>query len=155
MDTVFVEGGRGYHLSPADSAVLITPVFTLGIRHSFYSDAFVQLRADMWSTNHGRDIWIGPSVGYRHNTESGQFFTEGSLGYGYLTKPDGQYSDGALTTKQQFEITMGVGYYTNKNSEIGLGVAHLSNCAKICNRNESFSPNPGKNWLRVSYGIHY
>jgi len=154
---MYVEGGQSYHLSKADSTTLLTPVLTLGLRHYFYNDSFIQVRANTWSKDGHSATWIGPSVGYRHDTESKQFFMEGSLGYGYLTNPDGRYSDGkgALTTNRQFEITLGTGMYVGADSEITFGIAHLSNCAKICNRGEEFAPNPGKNWLRLGYGIHF
>lgn len=157
MDTMYVEIGQGYHLSSSDSNTLLTPVLTLGLRHNFYNNAFVQLRMDTWSKENHSAMWFGPSVGYRHDTENKRFFTEGSLGYGYLTNPDGRYSDGkgALTTNHQFEITLGTGVYVGADSEMTFGIAHLSNCAKICNRGEDFAPNPGKNWVRLSYGIHF
>ncbi len=157
MNMMVVEGGMGYHLSSADSTTLLTPVLTLGVRHFYYNNAFVQVRLNTWSKEGHSATWIGPSAGYRHHFFSNRVFFEESLGYGYLTKPDGNFPDGkgSLTTNQQFEITFGAGFYTNKNSEFSVGIAHLSNCSNICNRNDSFEPNPGKNWYRMSYGVHF
>lgn len=159
MDTMYIEGGHGYHLSTADGGTLLTPVFSLGIRHSFQNQAFIQLRMDTWNggSEHAA-TWIGPSAGYRGNYFSNKIFTEGSLGYGYLTKADGNAPDGKgmLTGKQQFEITFGAGFYMDKRtSELGVGIAHLSNCSDICNRGDSFQPNHGKNWVRMFYGVHF
>jgi len=93
------------------------------------------------------DALITVSLGGR---TSGRLFFDGSFGIGYLNNPDGRRVEyGYLTGHRQFEVNLGFGWKINKKMAILTGITHISNCNKYCSLSERYSPNRGRDFVRI------
>ncbi len=78
------------------------------------------------------------NMGYK---TSGKFYTEYSVGIGYLDNLDSY-----LGNHRQFELSAGAGYRFTNNISAGFKVTHVSSCAQICGFNRG-QTNKGREYM--------
>lgn len=122
----------------------------LGVRYYFNENLYAMGKLTSWNSGNqdfGGGNIITVNIGGR---TSGKFFIDGSWGIGYLDNPDGRkVEDGYLTGHRQYELNLGGGYKFSKNTTLLIGLTHFSNCRKVCNLDDSYKPNKGRDFVRI------